>query len=63
MPLEIIELSHVRENMLILHDDVEDDEALRTRCEIDTTLVILVLAEEQLGFLGVVETLEEKSCH
>ena len=49
--------------MLILHDDVEDDEALRARCEIDTTLVILVLAEEQLGFLGVVETLEEKSCH
>lgn len=47
--------------MLVLHDDVEYDEAGGTRREIHTTLVILILAEEELGVLALVQALEEEA--
>jgi hypothetical protein len=54
MFFEGVELPCVLKDMLVLHDDVQHDQARRAWGKITSTLVILVLTEEQLCLLRVV---------
>ena len=45
--------------MLVLHNYVEDDEAVGARREVHPALVVLVGAEEDLGVLAVVQSFQE----
>ena len=46
--------------MLVLHDDVDDDEAGSAWREIHPALAVLVLAKEELGLLRVVEAFKDQ---
>lgn len=63
MVLKGVESDCVFKDVLILHDNVEYNEAGRTRCEVHPAFVVLVLAKEQLSILAFVQGFEEQASH
>lgn len=56
-----IECSHILENVLVLNDNIEHDQARRRRSEIRPTLIVLILTEDKLGLLRVMQALKKKA--